>query len=322
MKSRCTQKGVFGLLVMMLVLATSAFATDYYVATDGDDDDPGTLAEPFATIQHAADVMSAGDTCYIRAGTYHEEVAWTTGSLDGTSGNPVTFTNYQDEEVILDGTESITGTWTQHSGNIYKISFATDVWQLFDDGEMMIPARWPNHNPSDDFWTQDQIVYWAQGDVTKDTNGHMYDVPHDSVDLAASNLNMQGAMAVLNVGSFKTGTRAVNSHTGGDDDFTYNAVSFTFKDKHHYYFMEAKLNLLDAEKEWYYDSSADLVYLWAPGGGSPSGTIKGKTQSYAFDVTGCDYITVKGLKFFGNTVSLSDCENIIVLDFSKFLNVL
>jgi hypothetical protein len=57
----------------------------YYVATYGDDDNPGTFLEPFATIGKAASVMAAGDTCYIHGGTYHEEIV--INDLDGSEGN-------------------------------------------------------------------------------------------------------------------------------------------------------------------------------------------------------------------------------------------
>ncbi len=41
-------------------------------ANTGSNDHPGTLEQPFKTIQHAADRVLPGDTVLIRAGTYHE----------------------------------------------------------------------------------------------------------------------------------------------------------------------------------------------------------------------------------------------------------
>ena len=38
-----------------------AGATNYYVATNGSNSNPGTLAQPFLTIQQAANVAQAGD---------------------------------------------------------------------------------------------------------------------------------------------------------------------------------------------------------------------------------------------------------------------
>jgi len=71
----------------------------YYVATTGDNADPGTLAEPWETITYAESQVSAGDTVYIRAGTYDEgEISITE---NGTPGQDITFRAYGSEEVIL-----------------------------------------------------------------------------------------------------------------------------------------------------------------------------------------------------------------------------
>jgi hypothetical protein len=81
------------------------------VATDGDNGAAGSIGAPWLTIQHAADTMVAGDTVYIRGGTYAQ--AGTCGTPtssvcaikpknSGTSGNPITYTNYQEEAVVID----------------------------------------------------------------------------------------------------------------------------------------------------------------------------------------------------------------------------
>ena len=60
--------------VYTLTVPTIAQGGVYYVAPTGDDANPGTLDYPWQTIQHAADILVAGDTVYIRAGTYSEQV--------------------------------------------------------------------------------------------------------------------------------------------------------------------------------------------------------------------------------------------------------
>ncbi|MBN2147799.1 MAG: right-handed parallel beta-helix repeat-containing protein [Anaerolineales bacterium] len=72
----------------------------YYVAPTGDDDNPGTLASPWQTIQKAAETLGAGDTVYIRAGTYSEQVV---AQHSGSPGNPITFAAYPGETATLDG---------------------------------------------------------------------------------------------------------------------------------------------------------------------------------------------------------------------------
>ena len=72
----------------------------YYVAPTGSDSNPGTEAEPWQTIQKAADTLVAGDTVYIKAGTYEEQVI---AQQSGSAGNPITYAAYPGDEVTIDG---------------------------------------------------------------------------------------------------------------------------------------------------------------------------------------------------------------------------
>ena len=79
---------------------------DYYVATNGNDGGAGTLASPWLTITYGYAQMSAGDTLYIRGGTYIEALAFNT---NGTSGNEYNIEAYQSENVIIDGEAGVGG---------------------------------------------------------------------------------------------------------------------------------------------------------------------------------------------------------------------
>ncbi|MBL7214660.1 MAG: DNRLRE domain-containing protein [Phycisphaerae bacterium] len=302
---------------MIVTMWTSfVFGDDVYVATDGSDSNIGSIDFPFATIAKAASVMSAGDTCYIRGGNYYEQAS--INGLNGSDSQPFVFTNFQDETVTIDGTEAISdlaiGPWAQHSGNIYKRTLSKDIWQLFVNGEMMIMARWPNLPVGMSLWDQDQHLSWAHGDEgLSSVNTVEVDDMNSESSLAGSGLDMTGAMAILNIGSFKTWPRLVTTHSAGSNSFTYNDIPASgYRDKHHYYYMECKLNLLDTEKEWFYDTNDNTLYLWTPGGGLPSGQIQGKTQTYALVVTNSDYVVADGLKFIGTTFSFDDSSNCIV----------
>jgi hypothetical protein len=74
----------------------------YYVSTSGNDNNAGTLAAPWRTIQKAANTVHAGDTALVRAGTYNEVVTMKT-SGNATQGY-ITFANYPSEAPIVDGT--------------------------------------------------------------------------------------------------------------------------------------------------------------------------------------------------------------------------
>jgi len=75
-------------------------AAVYYVAPGGQDSNPGTVSQPWRTIQRAADTLAAGDTVYIRAGTYLERVV---PQYSGSAGSYITFAAYPGETVTING---------------------------------------------------------------------------------------------------------------------------------------------------------------------------------------------------------------------------
>lgn len=82
------------------VFAVPVHAATYYVAKDGDDGDPGTEAEPFLTVTTGVGVLTAGDTLYVKAGTYTEALQDVIPS--GTSwANPVTVAAFAGDSPIL-----------------------------------------------------------------------------------------------------------------------------------------------------------------------------------------------------------------------------
>ena len=307
-------------MILCLVLTISVSflsATEYYVSPNGSDDNSGTIETPFQTIQHAADLMQSGDNCYLRAGIYHEEIQ--INNLNGNSSDPITFTNYQDEPVILDGTIPITSSWTVHDGNIYKTTLTEDIWQLFVDGEEMVMARWPNARFDDEtIW--DQEDHWAHGDENESVNGTEVDDPHSGADLTSLSFSIEGALAVLNVGSFRTWTKNVESHSAGSNSFTYAQVpDDAYRTKHHYYFLEKKLEFLDQESEWFFDHETNELYFWPSGNADPNNlNIRGKVQSYSFQIENSDYIELKGLHFFASTFKMENSDYMVV-DSCNFL---
>ena len=76
----------------------------FYVATTGNDNNPGTLAQPWLTIQRAANVAVAGDTINIVAGTYNGPHILMQNS--GSAGNYITFQNYNSGTVNINITDS------------------------------------------------------------------------------------------------------------------------------------------------------------------------------------------------------------------------
>src|SRR5438874_2228213 len=77
----------------------AAAARVYYVdgAQGNNQNDGLTLATAWKTIQKSFDAAVAGSIVEIRGGTYYEQLEV---HVSGTAGNPVTFTNYNNEQVI------------------------------------------------------------------------------------------------------------------------------------------------------------------------------------------------------------------------------
>jgi hypothetical protein len=75
----------------------------YYVATNGSDSNPGSISQPFRSIRKGVSVLGAGDTVYIRSGTYQENLDANRDKIpSGTSwSNPVTIAAYSGETVTL-----------------------------------------------------------------------------------------------------------------------------------------------------------------------------------------------------------------------------
>src|SRR4051812_8235288 len=98
------------LLVMALFIHLStltSFATTYYVSTTGSDSNGCTAAQNISTPKQsivnflANCSLAAGDTLYIRGGTYAYAQAITLSGLTGTSGSYITISSYPAETAII-----------------------------------------------------------------------------------------------------------------------------------------------------------------------------------------------------------------------------
>jgi len=98
--------------VVFVIAGACTNKKEYYVAPDGKDSNSGTIEFPFATIQKAvAEIKAAkyagGESTYqvvIRKGKYVLKEPIVFKEKDsGTDENPVIFTAYEDEDVIISG---------------------------------------------------------------------------------------------------------------------------------------------------------------------------------------------------------------------------
>jgi len=165
-KMRSVIRTVIAVLVLagLVPILDVASAADFYVATSGSDDNPGTSEQPFATVGKARDAvrqriaagLDANVTVSIRGGTYELAEALHFGPEDsGTVEHSVTFAAKPGETVILSGGRRITG-WRQGDSGVWTApvpGVKDGKWyfrHLFVNGGRATRARIPNvvgHNP-------------------------------------------------------------------------------------------------------------------------------------------------------------------------------
>ncbi len=111
-----------GLLMVVILMSgwgrpkvSASYGTTYYVSPTGSDSNTGTEAQPWRTIQKAADTLVAGDTVYIKAGTYQERVV---PQNSGSAGNYILYAAYPGDTVTIDGASIIVPEW----GGLFDIT--------------------------------------------------------------------------------------------------------------------------------------------------------------------------------------------------------
>ena len=118
-------KNLVWLLTALLFFLNEAGAKQYFVSTDGNNENNG-MSESMAwlTISYAAGQVSPGDTVYIKAGHYGAENV--VMSVDGTADNPIVFAGY----TASPGDNPDTG-WNYPD----NIDFDSSIMPLLDGGD-------------------------------------------------------------------------------------------------------------------------------------------------------------------------------------------
>ena len=324
------------LLILPLGISSAGRSDSLYVSPDGNDTNPGTLEAPVKTISHAATLAKAGDQIKLRGGIYREKVL--IENLHGTEAAPITFSNHNNENVVIEGAKPITGEWVTHNGNIWKTTVDFDVTQLFLDDKMLIGARWPNINKH---WDESDESdgdnptpksYWDLGtrshaDRTTETNTGASQFKNQDERHSLSNLNVSvegGVVVIQNVGPV---VLDITAHNAGEATFeTTSGV----EDRNilENYYITGDLDLLDSEREWFFDKESNELYVWLENNANPNQAsikVRGYTdQEHQTDsdrilkVYGSSHIKFDGITVQTGSFHLLGSHN-LVFENSKFL---
>jgi hypothetical protein len=92
------------LLFLLVILGLNLNATNYYVATTGNNNNDGSEGSPFLTISKACSVTNPGDVVIVEDGTYNAASSYMTiVSAAGTAGSPIVVKARNKWGAVLDG---------------------------------------------------------------------------------------------------------------------------------------------------------------------------------------------------------------------------
>ncbi len=132
----------------------------------GSDVNPGTLSEPFLTLERARNAvrninqdMTGNVIVYLRGGTYELEEPLVFQAHDsGQNGYRVMYTAYPGENPVITGGERISG-WIPVGNGVYKASTnGLQFRQLYVNGQPGIRARTPNEG------NFNRLHHWDESD--------------------------------------------------------------------------------------------------------------------------------------------------------------
>jgi hypothetical protein len=215
------------LFSLTLLIALRVSATNYFVATNGNDSAAGTSTNaPWRTVQHAANALAPGDTAFVRGGLYSEAV---TVNVSGSAASGyVRFQNYPGELPILDGT-SLTVP-TTNNGMFLLIDRSYVAIQGFEirnyrtSTKNIVPAGFHIRGASHDLTIRSNRVHHIETNYGSSSGGDAFGiiVYGTSTTQPVTNLVIQGN----EIYSLKTGsseTLTVNGNVNGFD-ISYNSV--------------------------------------------------------------------------------------------------
>ena len=125
-------------------ISLPASGGNYYVATNGSDSNPGTLAAPFKTLEKARDTVralgrplpSGGVTVWLRGGTFYRtnSLMLTNVNDSGTVTAPIVYRSYSNEVAVISGGKSITAaSWSPlNSTQTNRVAPGVNTTNIFE----------------------------------------------------------------------------------------------------------------------------------------------------------------------------------------------
>ncbi len=131
----------FILLLMLGAFSFSAFSTEYHVAKNGADSNPGSRELPFLTIQAAANIALAGDVITVHEGVYRERIDPQAGGSNDL--NRVIYQAAENEKVVIKGSE-IVSEWEKDGKSVWKAVIPNSIFGDYNPYADLVEGDWFN----------------------------------------------------------------------------------------------------------------------------------------------------------------------------------
>jgi PDZ domain-containing protein len=248
------------LLAALLTTALTVPSVSYHVSPNGNDDAPGTQDQPYATLHAARDAARRIDggsvTIYLHGGTHYLDKPLILTPLDsGAAGARIVYRSLPGETAIISGGQRLELDWKSCGSGIMRAQVPEDLTsdQLFVNGQRQRMARYPNFDPSSQYFqgysaactSTDRVKQWDNP-----TGGFLH----------AMHGSLWGDMHWRITGKTNDGRLEM---IGGWQNNRQTAAHLEYR------FVENIFEELDAAGEWYLDERAGVLYFYPPAGFDP-----------------------------------------------------
>ncbi len=243
------------LIFFFILICNAMFAqlSVLYVSPSGSDKNTGVFSKPLKTLGAALGKAESSKqnkvSIQLRAGKYyqHKTIEITPSLLND---HQLEISSYNNEKVIISGTEKINTQWKTWKGNILKafIGKELSIDRLYCNGIALPMARYPNFDGSKSIFNGTASDAVSPERVKKWTNpvGGYFHVLHEG---------MWGSFHYRITGKDGNGNLQLEGGWQNNRPAPWHKL---------YRFVENIFEELDAPKEWFYDSKEGLLYLYPP----------------------------------------------------------
>jgi len=292
-------------------------ATYYYVdRTNGSDKNPGTMKEPFATLDNARTAIrdlktstglpKGGLTVFLRAGIYARTTTFElTRGDSGAADRPIVYRSYPGEHVVISGGTNVTSPWSRYENGIY-VTHVGDLSfnSLFVNDMRATRAREPDP-PNEGY-------YYLVKSVDPETSLVAFRFNEGDIDPAWHNLR---EVEVISCRSWEQ-SRCRIDRVEGDQVYFQGSLAEGMGYDWNYsadgpgrYYVENVFEGLDTPGEWYLDRQAGDLYYWPlPGEDIHTSEIMAPSIRTIVDIQQSGYITFSNLTFSHADWQLPDGE--------------